>query len=162
VARKRRTAKERLRQEIERARGGNLLQYFYTHDEQIRRAFALSDSAIDAPVRKAFNAFGLDPIQPGNWRKLLDHLARIHFSTDAPRGAPPKWDERRRKVFEFDVARARKHVRAIWRKHGSAPPTDEDFASYLIHYFPDRYESIQPGTLRKYIASGPPKGRGEK
>jgi hypothetical protein len=173
MARKRQTFKERLRQEIERARLPDLDTVLRGYeepdcsDQRIREvvanvALTLSNDASDAPLRKAFQKFGLNPSNPRHWKKLLSHLARIHFFSSAPRGARPKWDEHKRRLLEFDVARACKRVTQIFSQHGNPSPTDEDIASYLIFTLPKRYGSLQLGTLRKYITSEPPKGRSKK
>jgi hypothetical protein len=47
----------------------------------------------------------------------------------------------------------------IAKRHGYPPPTDDDVAADLRHKMPDRYGSITDASLRKYIVSGPPKGR---
>lgn len=171
MVRKRKTAKGRLREEIERAgRRPDLRRVLRDYrepdwsDERVRQrganaALTLSDSPGEAALRTAFKRFGLDPIDPWNWRDLLIHLARILFSPTGPRGAGPKWDEHRRLQFEFDVVWARNQVTQIFGRRGEPPPTDDDIASYLIFKRPQRYGAVQQGTLRKYISSGPPKGR---
>jgi hypothetical protein len=172
MARKRKTPAARLRLEIERVRNSNRLRIPIRQadppdwtDNRVREAHAnavlsLFDIPADAPVRKAFQAFGLDPIDPFNWRLLLMGLAAIFFARAArPRGARPKWNEHRRMLFETDVARARKRVKEIFKRHGAPPPGDDDVAAYLKHKLPDRYGSITDASIRKYIVSGPPKGK---
>jgi hypothetical protein len=122
----------------------------------------LSDKASDASLRKAFKEFGLNPINPFDWRNLLNHLAEIQFPITAPRGprgARPKWDEHRRLLFKTDVAQARKRLNDAAKRTGLPKPTDDDIAAFVREIFPARYGSVTVASLRKYIASGPPKGR---
>ena len=117
MARKRKTAKERLRQEIERARNLRQLRHLIAGinpdftDETVRAAYAhavlsLDSEPVRSPLRKAFQEFGLNPIDPLDWRRLLASLSAIVFDRTAsrPRGARPKWDEPRRMLFDTDVA----------------------------------------------------------
>ena len=114
-----------------------------------------------SPLRQALQKFELDPADPFNWRLLLARLATTFFAPAPvrPRGARPKWDEPRRMLFETDVARARKRLKIVAKRDGLPPPADEDVAAYLHHFFRDRYGSIGEASIRKYIVSGPPKGR---
>jgi hypothetical protein len=121
----------------------------------------LDSESSRSPLRQAFQKFELDPANPFNWRLLLARLAGIFFARapTRPRGARPKWDEPRRMWFETDVARARKRLKEIAKRLGYPPPTDDDVAAYIRHTLPDRYGSITEQSLRKYIVSGPPKGK---
>jgi hypothetical protein len=177
VAQKRKTLKARLQQEIERARNpphdlSDVLTKTTPIDYSDKRtreiganiALTLSNRAIDAPLRMAFEEFGLDPLDPVDWRILLQSLSGIHFSPPtprnaAPRGARPKWDEHRRRLFEFHVARARKETKRILNEHGEPGPTHSDIALYLNMAWHGLYGNISRPTLRKYIVSGPPRGR---
>jgi hypothetical protein len=167
MARKRKTPAARLRRAIESARGPQLRDLLPKTDYSDKRAreiaaniaLTLTSHAFDASLQTAFKKFGLDPLDPWNWRLLLDHLVKVAFPDSASRGARPKWDEHRRRLWEFHVAWARKRVKEIYSSRGKPPPTDEDIASYLSFRLPDFYGTIQLGTLRKYISSGPPKGR---
>ncbi len=172
MARKRKTAKERLRKEIERVRVYRQLRDLVQWpdrdwtDQRVRGAYANAVLTLDAepvrsPLRKTFQIFELDPIDPFNWRLLLTGLAAIFFARapTRPRGARPKWDEPRRMLFKTDVARALKRLNDSAKKQGFPPPTHDDVAAYLKHKLPDRYP-LPAATIRKYIVSGPPKGRG--
>jgi hypothetical protein len=173
MSRKRQTSKERLRLQIERARSPHvrtLLQNYREPDWNNQRfreitanmALTLSDKTGDRSLRKAFKEFGLDPINPLDWRSLLDHLAQIQFPTPAPRGprgARPKWDEHSRLLFVTDVARTRKRLNDAAKQTGLPKPTDDDVAAFIREIFPGRYASRDVASLRKYIVSGPPKGR---
>jgi hypothetical protein len=174
MARKRKTAAKRLRQEIERVRTSRPVSRQWRKvarlpdpdwtDKRIRGTYANAVLTLDAepahsPLRKAFQNFDLDPADPFNWRLLLTGLAEIFFAPAlprGPRGARPKWDEPRRLLFKTHVAMARKQ---LLNRHGQLPPTDEDVADYLHLTWPDQYGFIAIGTIRKYIVSEPPKGR---
>jgi hypothetical protein len=126
-------------------------------------ALTLPDRHTDSPLQKAFDAFGLDPNDPHNWRRLLDEFANILFGEPARgRGHPVKWDEARRSQFEIDAAEARQRLRKIAAEHGLPPPTNEDIAEYLRWKWPERYASFNWQTLRRYIASGPPRTKRSK
>jgi hypothetical protein len=129
MARKRETPKARLRQEFERARGPHLRDLLPKTDYSDKRAreiganiaLTLTSHAVDAPLRTAFKEFGLDPLDPWNWRILLDHLVKVTLpagSQHAPRGARPKWDEDRRSLWDSHVAWARKQVKKV--SHGKS------------------------------------------
>jgi hypothetical protein len=172
MSQKRKTAAVRLRREIERALITRQLHELVRqpkpdfHDKQVRAAYANVALTIDAepahsPIRKAFQKFGLDPLDPLDWRLLLSGLAASFFDRTAPRprGARPKWDEPRRMTFQTDVAMARTRLKASAKRLGLPPPTDDDVAAYLHDILPSQYGSMSAASLRKYIASGPPKGR---
>jgi hypothetical protein len=171
MARKRKTAAERLRQEIAHASGPRLSDLVVKpniglSDERTREirasaALSLEGEPSHSPLRRAFRTFRLDSNDPFNWRLLLSRLATIAFgnSLPRPRGARPKWDEHRRLLFKTDVARVRKQLTQIAKRRGLRPPTDDDVAAYLKYKMPDRYGSITEPSIRKYIVSGAPKGR---
>jgi len=172
MGRKRKTAAERLRQEIERAKVRRPLNEFLIgpkpdwRDPQVRAAHAnaalsLKREPARSPIREAFRKFQLDPLNPLDWNSLLAALAACFFecSPPRPRGAGPKWDERRRMLFETHKAMARKTLKASASKQGLPPPTDELVADYLRWKWPDHYGAIAPASIRKYLVSGPPKGR---
>jgi hypothetical protein len=88
VGRKRKTLKERGREAFDRAQTrvevSNLLPKADYTDERRREiaaaiALTLSDRSADAALRAAFQKFGLDPINPHDWRTLLDVFADIFF-----------------------------------------------------------------------------------
>jgi hypothetical protein len=58
----------------------------------------------DRPLKKAFEAFGLDPRNPFEWPKLLGYFAAAHYGSKG-RGAPTKWTEERMCRFLTDVLR---------------------------------------------------------
>ena len=73
-------------------------------------------------------------------------------------GAPVKWDERRRRQFDYAVAWARERVTKILRERGESDSiTHNDIALYLKLLLP-QFSDVAQETLRKYIASGPPGG----
>jgi hypothetical protein len=86
----------------------------------------LSDRPIDASLRIAFEIFRLDPKDPYHWRDLLRILSGILFEPPAvkssdkspanSRGAPRKWDEPRRRQFDYAVVWARERVKKILRE----------------------------------------------
>jgi hypothetical protein len=74
-------------------------------------------------------------------------------------GAPRKWDESRRRLFDHAVVWARERVKKILRERGEPESiTHNDIARYLKLALPQLYSDVDQETLRKYIASGPPKG----
>jgi hypothetical protein len=172
MARKRKTAAERLRQEIKRVRDPHHLRNLIRRtkpdwtDEPTRGAYANAVLTLDgepshSPLRNAFQQFDLDPADPFNWRRLLASLAAIVF-VPAPvrlRGARPKWDEHRRLLFQTHVATARKKLRQLANRSGGPQPTSDLIADYLRYKWPDHYASISAASIRKYVVSGPPKGR---
>ena len=74
------------------------------YTNQFARAFA-ADLALtlDSPwpddpyIKKAFEKFDLDPLNPFNWRELLGYFARAHFrpGTSGRRKGTKKWDDTR-------------------------------------------------------------------
>lgn len=168
MARKRKTAAERLRQEIERVRDPHQLHNLIQRtepdwtDKRVRGAYADAVLTLDgepnrSPLRKAFQKFDLDPADPFNWRRLLASLSAIFFdrAPARPRGAQPKWDEPRRLLLETHVAMARKRLAKI----GIRYPSQELLADFLKDRFRPHYLDLSAATIRKYIVSGPPKGR---
>jgi hypothetical protein len=105
-----------------------------------------------SPLRNAFQKFELDPIDPFNWRLLLARFASIFLSPAQmrPRGARPKWNEPERKLFQARIAEARQALRQDGMR-----PTTKRVADELRCYYPH----LDAASIRKYIASGPPKGR---
>ena len=176
MAKKRKTPQKRLKEAIDRARGPQLRDllpkpdYGEVWDRRIAADFALtlSDQPIDASLRTAFEAFRLDPKDPYDWRILARTMSEILFgqpaanSSDKPltnsSGAPVKWDERRRRQFDYAVAWARERVTKILRERGESDSiTHNDIALYLKLLLP-QFSDVAQETLRKYIASGPPGG----
>jgi hypothetical protein len=90
---------------------------------------------------KAFKEFGLDPINPMNWRKLISYFAEVHFKSKSA-GAPRKWTPARRWLLMTRVDAIKKHDPTM--KVGL-------MAKVIIHHWPDDYGSIQSRTLEKYL-----------
>ena len=171
MAPKRKTAKERLRQEIKRVRSPT--QYLLLNllartdpdwsDKRVRGAYAnvaltLDGEPAHSSLRKAFKAFELNSRDPWNWRYLIDHLARVLFPA-SPRGAPTKWDEPRRRLLNLHVDGARARLK---RKHGHPSPTDSLIVEYLQREWPEFYGKIAAKSLRRYIVSARRKGDNAK
>lgn len=58
--------------------------------------YALSLDDLDKPLKKAFQAFGLDPRNPFHWRKLLAYFCDVHFDPRQRRRGPQKlWSDGR-------------------------------------------------------------------
>jgi hypothetical protein len=177
MAQKRKTPQKRLKEAVERARGPQLRDLFPKPDYSDawdRRIAAdlvltLSDQPIDASLRIAFKAFRLDHKDPYDWLILTRTMSEILFSQPAANssnksptnssGRPLKWDEPRRRQFDYAVVRARERVKKILRERGEPESiTHNDIALYLKLALPQLYSDVDQETLRKYIASGPPKG----
>src|SRR5262249_28919101 len=57
-------------------------------------ALLLNPGELEEPIRKAFDAFGYDPLNPFHWRKLIWHFANAHFPPPPKkRGPPTKWND---------------------------------------------------------------------
>jgi hypothetical protein len=70
--------------------------------------YALGLDDLDQPLKKAFQAFGLDPRNPFHWRKLLAYLADVHFGPRQPRrGRDTLWSDDRlcQLLQDFDQIR---------------------------------------------------------
>jgi hypothetical protein len=178
MAKKRKTPQQRLRKAITHHRGlrirdllGPKPDYSDVWHRRIAAdlALSLSNRPIDASLRKAFEEFRLDPKDPFDWLDLLRTLAEILFEVPAANssnkppanssGAPRKWDEPRRRLFENAVAWARERVKKILRERGEPESiTHNDIARYLKLRLPQLFSDVSLETLRKYIASGPPNG----
>jgi hypothetical protein len=50
---------------------------------------------IDGPIGRAFEAFGLDPADPSDWRTLLLNLSHVLFPEPAPPGRKQEWTAER-------------------------------------------------------------------
>src|SRR5262245_52183103 len=122
MAKKRGSPQKRLARAIERTRKPNPLlslvrqpQPAFSLDYNNKRireiaanlALTLGEGPTDAPLKRAFDAFGLNSKDPFHWRHLLQELAAVLFyqpSRDArARGAPPKWNNERRKIGRAHV-----------------------------------------------------------
>lgn len=88
-------------------------------EEAIRTAAALRavdpnlDSDLEAPIQIAFQKFGFDPREPGDWRTLLAYFAFAHFGPKTTkRGRKRKWESERLCQLLQDIAEKRqKHPR---------------------------------------------------
>jgi hypothetical protein len=171
VSKKRKTLKERTREALGRAKRGRLrdlltkTSYADEIGSRVReivasKALALTDDPKDAALRRAFKEFRLDPIDPFDWRELLNIFADLHFEEPPPRerGARPKWDEHRRLLFQTHLAGARRNA----RRRGYPALSHDDLADYLRYVWPEFYRTISQVSLRKYIVAGPPAGRRPK
>jgi hypothetical protein len=117
--RRRKTAKERLRLALERAREPSLIKLLHLpksdyNDQRVREKIAnlalqLTDRPEDAALKTAFKKFELDPADLFHWADLLRCFAEIVFGEVKPRGPRPKWDEHRRQLFKTHVAMAREN-----------------------------------------------------
>lgn len=161
VSKKRKTLKERTREALGRAqrpRVRDLLAKTNYADEvgaRVReivanKALALTDDPKDAALRRAFKEFRLDPIEPFDWRELLQIFASIHFEAHPrpPRGPRRKWNP---ELFYRHVEWARARTKAYLKRRGESPPTHADVALYLNVAWPDLYESFHEETLRTYV-----------
>ena len=69
-------------------------------DERLRAYAAnlvlkLDDRPDAAYIKRAFDGFGLDPLNPFHWRVLVGMFARAHFQvrkSGSRKGVPRKWD----------------------------------------------------------------------
>ena len=80
-------------------------------EDAIRTAAALRavdpnlDTSLEAPIRIAFQKFGLDPRNPENWRTLLAYFAFAHFGPKTTkRGRKRGWDSERLCQLLQDIA----------------------------------------------------------
>jgi hypothetical protein len=169
VAQKRKTLNKRARAAIERLRGPHLIDLLrQDYSDENKRAFVanwvltLSDRPEDAPLRRAFKEAKLNPLNPHHWRRLLNNFAEIHFPSPPAkwRGAPPKWDDHKRLLFQTHLAMARKRLKQITTRHGHRPPDDTLVAEYFQYKWSEFYQHISAATIRRYIASGPRPERG--
>jgi len=76
---------------------GNSVDNPHPWDGLARSALTLGDDFMSVALRTAFNKFGLDPVDPFSWSRLLLSFAYIDFG-ERPRGkpgAPQKWNKKR-------------------------------------------------------------------
>jgi hypothetical protein len=72
---------------------------------------ALSLDDLDLPLKKAFEAFALDPGNPFHWRKLIAYFADVHFGPRQSRRGPQKlWSDDRlcQLLQDFDQVKSRR------------------------------------------------------
>lgn len=104
---------------------------------EANRATTLGFFGKDAPIRKAFNRFGLDPQNPWHWRELLYCMADAHDGENKVKGA--KW------------TKDRLH-RLYARAKGYPGVNDSEKEKNLRRDYPKDYGFFSdPGTLRKHL-----------
>jgi hypothetical protein len=96
----------------------------------------------DEPIREAFDAFGYDPNNPFDWRKLMWHFAFAHFPPARKKGAPKRWNDRRWCQLLSDFG-------AVKASHPNAFETQ--ICNNIKKRFRDRYSSVTAATLRKNL-----------
>jgi hypothetical protein len=95
----------------------------------------------DPFISRAFEQFGLDPLDPFNWRTLLGYFAEAHFKKSKI-GAPKKWTERRQQILSAQVRAIRKH------RSDLSPGA---MARVVKELWKDDYKDIQARTLEKRL-----------
>jgi hypothetical protein len=88
----------------------------------------------------AFEAFGLDPKEPQNWRRLLIYLAHTHFRKDRPRGRP-------RNDISADVQIITDYL-AISDQQPNA--STDDVCRVMIKRHA-KYRGVKPDAIRKRL-----------
>jgi hypothetical protein len=121
------------------------------HTNQLTRALA-ADAALtldsrwpdDPYIKKAFEKFDLDPLNPSNWRELLGYFARAHFqpSTGGRRKGTKKWNSNRL----FGLAY---HYLVI--KEEAPKSTQAEICKVIRKRFPQNYKE-SPQILRRNLA----------
>jgi hypothetical protein len=113
--------------------------------DQRRRRNASADATTisgsrfgDDSIQTAFDAFGLDPTAPSDWRTLLAHLARISFPPKKKIGRSKSWDGDRYVELLQDFAGIKNLNPGI-----SAEKT------YRILSKHPKYSNIKSGTIKK-------------
>jgi hypothetical protein len=98
----------------------------------------------DHALRKAFEAGGLDPANPLDWRELIGIFAQAHFGETRKGGRPEEWTPRKLAVLMMDFAA----VRAKHPKKGQ-----RDICKRLVEErpFAATYGDLSPETLRGYL-----------
>jgi hypothetical protein len=105
-------------------------------------ALLLNLGELDEPIRKAFDAFGYDPLNPFHWRKLIWHFAKAHFPPPPNKGPPTKWDDVRwcQLLSDFGEVKA------------SRPnASDNEVCFNIKKRFAQRYAREKAGTLRRNL-----------
>jgi hypothetical protein len=105
------------------------------------RAVSLPSAEADEPLRRAFEAFGLDPRNPFHWRRLAWYLSEALFG-ESGRGHPPTWT-------------AEPLCRLLERFHNERKKnpglTDESICQLVKNNFHREYSGIGAGTLRRKL-----------
>jgi hypothetical protein len=107
----------------------------------------------DPALRAAFEAFGLDPKKPDNWRLLLALFAEAHFPARGI-GRPKEWNEDRLCQLLVDFRAAKK---------ATEEKPKEEIYKFLAHRknFNGRYAGMDQSTIRKNLrAAGNPDKNG--
>jgi hypothetical protein len=97
----------------------------------------------DRAIKKAFDAFGLDPKQPGHWRELLGTLADILFG-ERGKGPKPRWNPETIKqlVSDFDDLSS------------NHPEVSQMLLFEVLTHTKRRYAGLQAGTLKARYNEG--------
>jgi len=106
-------------------------------------ALRLNPDELDEPIRKAFDAFGYDPLNPFHWRNLIWHFANAHFPARSKKGPPTKWDDSRWCQLLSDFG----EVKASSRPNAS----DNEVCINVKKRFRQRYATVEAATLRKNL-----------
>jgi hypothetical protein len=85
----------------------------WAEDPILERAKQLRDAvtlrADETALRKAFQAFDMNPNIPDHWHRLINYFARAHFEPNRP-GARTKWTPTRRVQLLRDVRSVAKRL----------------------------------------------------
>src|SRR5262249_16462340 len=162
MASRRDSASERLKKSIEHAKGPSKLSLIELgrefglaapqrkidwNDRALRahcahEALLLNPGELDEPIRKAFAAFGYDPLNPFDWRLLLGHFAFAHFPPPRNKGAPTKWDDDRWCQLLSDFGEV---------KASRPKASDSQVCINIKRRFANRYPTEDPRTLRRNL-----------
>jgi hypothetical protein len=162
MASRRDSASERLKESIESAKGPSKLSLIELgrefglaapqrkidwNDPAQRAACAheallLNLGELDEPLRKAFDAFGYDPLNPFDWRKLIWYFAFAHFPPARKKGAPTKWDDGRWCQLLSDFGEV---------KASRPKASDNEVCINIKKRFAQRYARETAGTLRRNL-----------
>jgi hypothetical protein len=106
-------------------------------------ALLLNLGELDEPIRKAFDAFGYDPLNPFHWRKLIWHFANAHFPPPRKKGASKKWNDARwcKLLSDFGAVKASSRPKA----------SDSEVCINIKKRFANRYSTEDRGTLRRNL-----------
>ena len=100
-----------------------------------------TDVERNASLRAAFEAFGLDPNDPDNWRLLLALFAEAYFVPRRPRGGKRVWDAGRLCQLLADFAAVKD------KQENRGRPKGEIYV-LVKRAFPKRYGKISAATIR--------------
>jgi hypothetical protein len=105
-------------------------------------ALLLNLGKLDEPIRKAFAAFGYNPLNPFDWRMLVWHFAFAHFPPPRKKGKK-KWNDDRWCKLLSDFGEVKASSRA------NAP--DSEVCINIKKRFANRYPTETAGTLRRNL-----------